>query len=199
MSASRSARPSATTPVAVIGVIGHHVLNDSGRLTAGIDEALDRIESHFRGPLVVMASLAEGADRLVVRRALKRLRVSTFVAPLPFVRQEFEHDFRAPGSLEEFRSLIARAQYVLQLPPPHGTPRALAYALAGRFILERAHVLLAVWDGTPSRGEDPTGDVITIARRIDMKIAWVHARDGTNAEAPAPTGCAPGTVTFEGL
>lgn len=185
--------------MAVIGVIGHHVLSDSGRLAAGVDEALDRIETQVRGQLVVMASLAEGADRLVVRRALERLRVSTFVVPLPFIRRDFENDFRAPGSLEEFRSLIARAQYVLQLPPPHGTPRAEAYGLAGRFILERADVLLAVWDGTPSRGEDPTGDLIAIARRFEQKIAWVHAHDGADAAAPAPTGYAPGTVTFEGL
>lgn len=185
--------------MSVIGVIGHHALSEHGRLEAGVDDALDGIAARFAGqPLVLMASLAEGADRLVVRRAFERLRVSTFVVPMPFVRQEFESDFRRPGSAEEFRSLVARAQYVLQLPPPYGTPRVGAYALAGRFILDRAHVLLSVWDGTPGTSEDSTGDLVALARGCGIPLAWVHASQVALADAQQPAMRPPRTVTFEG-
>lgn len=182
----------------VIGVIGHRVLADADRLTAGVDEALERIAARFAGqPLVLIASLAEGTDQFVVRRAFQRLRVSTFVVPLPCVRHEFEADFRTPESLNEFRSLVARAQYVLQLPPPHGTPRAEAYALAGRFILDRAQVLLAVWDGRFGGDEDSTGDLVALARNCRIPIAWVHAHQEANADAADSAMCPPGLVTFE--
>jgi hypothetical protein len=183
----------------VVGVIGHRVLSDAQRLTAGIDRALDRTGARLAGqPLVLMASLAEGADRLVVRRAFERLPVSTLVVPMPFAWHEFEADFRTPDSLEEFRSLVARAQYVLQLPPPHGTPHAEAYGFASRFILDRANVLLAVWDGAPGVREDATGDLVPLARHCGIPVAWVHASKEANTDGSGPAVCAPGSVTFEG-
>jgi hypothetical protein len=183
----------------VIGVVGHHLLADTARLVAGVDEALDRIGARYAGqPLVLMSSLAEGMDRLVVRRALNRLRFDTFVVPMPFVRREFEAEFHPPGSLEEFRSLLARAHYVLQLPPPHGTPRAKAYAMARRFILDRAQVLLAVWDGTTGDCEDSTGELVALARNSRIPIAWVHAHRVANADIRDPGVRAPGSVTLEG-
>jgi hypothetical protein len=183
----------------VIGVVGPRLLADANCLTAGVDEALDRFAERFTGqPLVLMASLAEGADRLVVRRAFERLRISTFVVPLPFIRREFEAEFQTPGSLEEFRSLVARAQYVLQLPPPHGTPREDAYAEAGRFIIGRAHVLLVVGDGTRDGGKDAPGDLVALARVCRIPIAWVHTYEGADADTPGPAMRAPGSVTFEG-
>jgi hypothetical protein len=183
----------------VVGVIGHRKIGEPGRVMAGIDQALDRIQARFAGrPIVLMASLSEGTDRLVVRRALECLHVSTFVVPLPFVRQEFEADFRTPESLEEFRWLVARAQYVLQLPPPHGTPHGEAYGFASRFILDRANVLLAVWDGAPGGPEDATGDLVPLARHCGIPVAWVHASTQADTDVSGPIVRAPGSTTFDG-
>jgi hypothetical protein len=180
----------------VVGVIGHHVLDHPAGLMASVDRALDRIGATLSGPVVLMASLSEGTDRLVVRRAFERLDVRTFVVPLPFTTGEVERGLE-PESLGEFRRLTARARYVLPMPQPYGASRAEAFAEAGRFITARAHVMLVVWNGSPGRGDDPTGRVVDDARRCGLPIAWVHAVDGADPGAVAPA-CEPGGVTFEG-
>ncbi len=56
-----------------IGVTGHRILAELDKINAGVDTALRRIEQAFPGqPLTVISSLAEGADRLVVRQVLAR-------------------------------------------------------------------------------------------------------------------------------
>ena len=66
-----------------IGVTGHRTLADLDRITAGVNEALHRIEQAFPGqPLTVISSLAEGADRLVVQQVLARSK-ARLVVPLP--------------------------------------------------------------------------------------------------------------------
>jgi hypothetical protein len=59
-------------------------------------------------------------------------------------------------------------------------------------------VLLAVWDDTTGDREDSTGDLVALARRCRIPIAWVHARHPAGADTPAPAVRAPGSVTFEG-
>jgi hypothetical protein len=123
-----------------------------------------------------MSSLSCDADRFVVRRALDSLPVRTLVVPLPFVRADSERMCRTARARVEFRTLVARTRYVLQLPQAYGTPRSESFAAAGRFILDRAHVLVAVWDGTSSQDDDPTGTLVALARQSEIPIAWVHSR-----------------------
>jgi hypothetical protein len=66
-----------------IGVTGHRILTELDKINASVDETLRHIEQVFPGqPLTVLSSLAEGADRLVVHRALARSQ-ARLVVPLP--------------------------------------------------------------------------------------------------------------------
>jgi hypothetical protein len=107
--------------------------------------------------LRVLCSLAEGSDRIVARIAL-RLGCDLQVV-LPFLRPDYETDFTTPASLEEFRSLLARASAVVEL---NTLPRdrAFGYRDAGDTLLNQSDLLLAIWDGKPSAGIGGTIDVI---------------------------------------
>jgi hypothetical protein len=103
--------------------------------------------------MVLLSSLAEGADRLVASEALA-LGFS-LVVPLPMPLEEYENDFATAQSLAEFRSLLARAEswFVVPSPEAHAPTRAEAYANCGAYIARRCVELIALWDGRPS----PTG------------------------------------------
>jgi hypothetical protein len=153
-----------------VGVTGHRFLGDEARIAAGVDLALDRIQRTFGGaPLTVLSLLAIGADQLVVQRALARPGTELIV-PLPLPLADYRHDFE---SEESFMALLDRAERVIELPP--APTRDEAYLAAGRAIVERCDVLLAVWDGRPARGIGGTADVVAVARERRRPLAWVRA------------------------
>jgi hypothetical protein len=57
---------------------------------------------------------------------------------------------------------------------PFRSPSAEAYWAAGQRIVGLADVLLAVWDGTPSRGVGGTADVVAFAgqRAVPTTVVW---------------------------
>ena len=57
----------------VVGVTGHRVLAEVGRIRSAIAAALAALEGRFLNHrLVALSALAEGADRLVAERVLAR-------------------------------------------------------------------------------------------------------------------------------
>jgi hypothetical protein len=148
----------------VIGVTGHRDLRDEDvpRLeqeVAAIIATLQR--EYFDGdqdtPIIVLSALAEGADRLVARVALKA--GARLIAPLPMPLEEYRRDFDPglkPGNMAEFNALLAQA-IAAPVMPVRGTSleairedrgkRAEQYRAVGIFITQHCHVLLALWDG----------------------------------------------------
>jgi len=184
--------------MAIIGVTGHRVLSDFAKIEAGVDEAIRRIEQAFpSGPLEVISSLAEGADRLVARRVLVRPG-ARLVVPLPMSPDDYAADFGTAESKVEFFELLARADAVIELPPAGS--REAAYEAAGFYVLDHSEVLIAVWDGEASQGRGGTGAMVALARERDMPVAWVHAgnrRPGTLE--PTTLGADQGRLTLENL
>lgn len=186
-----------SSPV-VIGVTGHRVLADVGRVRVGVALVLSHIEESFPGrSLTVVSSLAEGADRIVVEEVLKRSGAKLEVI-LPMPRREYTRDFPDDKSRGEFEKLIRRATSVQELPL--GEDRDASYEAAGLQILDRTQVLLAVWDGKAEQGQGGTGEIVSLARSRHLPIAWVHAgnrKPGT--EEATSLGQAQGGVTLEGF
>ncbi len=94
----------------VIGVTGHRDLRDQdvARLELEVAAILARLRRDYLGqgtetPLVVVSALAEGADRLVARVALKA--GARLIAPMPLPVDEYRRDFEPglkPGNIDEF-------------------------------------------------------------------------------------------------
>lgn len=184
-----------TQPV-FVGITGHRFLAEVDKLTAGIDEALDAIESVFPGrSITAVTSLAEGADQLAAERILARKDAGLAVI-LPFPQSQVLEEFPDPRSRTGFGLLLDRAQEVLEIPVH--AKRNDAYEAAGQEILERINILLALWDGRAAQGRGGTGAVVHRARSRGLPIAWVHAGNRKPGTDEATTlGIDQGQVTFE--
>jgi len=148
-----------------VGVTGHRDLPEpTCRLvSAAIAAALGRFAS-----LDGISSLAEGADQLFAEQVLKAGGVLTAVVPSAHYGRSFE----TTAGNATYRRLRAQAREVIELP--FTAPSEEAYWAAGQRIVGLAEVLLAVWDGTPSRGVGGTADVVAFAgeRGVPTTVVW---------------------------
>ncbi|NMG45131.1 hypothetical protein GPA22_15520 [Aromatoleum toluvorans] len=176
-----------------VGVTGHRPEGlshaDDERLRAQIREILAALRrtaqavqhaaaSEYAGgaPLLrVVTPLAEGADRLVAGEALAL--DMEIQCPLPFPRATYERDFAAAASREDFRSLLARASAVFELPGRHDDEisRHDAYRALGRVLLAQSDVLIAIWNGAHPGGPGGTGEIVRDALSRGIPTLWLHA------------------------
>jgi hypothetical protein len=164
-----------------IGITGHRCIVEVDRLEIGIHLALERIEQSFPGAeWNLISSLAEGADRLALMTGWKYKPGTHLIVPLPLPVEDYERDFQTMESRQEFRALLERASEVIN-PTPARTRRD-AYRDAGLRNLERAHILLALWDGKSARGCGGTGQVVAQARVQGLPLAWVHCGNSTSLD-----------------
>lgn len=156
--APRTTRPQAPL---VIGVTGHRDLrpDDLPHLEQKVKQVFERLRERYGAtPLLVLSPLAEGADRLVARVGLLDQFGARLVVPLPMPAALYEADFEEPGSVDEFRELLARAECAFVLPPAAdpesirnpGPARDRRYELAGAYVVAQSQILIALWDGTES-------------------------------------------------
>jgi hypothetical protein len=158
-----------------IGVTGHRRLTDPAALVPGIRAAVQGVVERFLGPeaepaLLVISALAEGADRLVAAEVLARPD-ATMEAVLPLPAGDYLDDFTGDASKAEFTEMLGRATSVWVARP--GGSRDEAYERAGRHVVDRADVLIALWDGEPPRGRGGTATVVSYARAQGVPVAWV--------------------------
>jgi hypothetical protein len=148
-----------------VGITGHRDLPaPTCRLvSAAIAAQLGRFDS-----IDGITALAEGADQLFAEQVLKAGGALTAVVPSAHYGRSFETI--AGGA--SYRRLRAQAREVIELP--FTAPSEEAYWSAGQRIVGLAEVLLAVWDGTPSRGVGGTADVVAFAeeRGVPTTVVW---------------------------
>jgi len=142
-----------------IGITGHRdITADHPGLVTEIANAVEYISELLavdpervrsgQIALTAVSSLAEGADRLVAAEILKRPG-SQLEIVLPMPQEEYRHDF--PDSVAEFEELMKTPGATIDTMQATG-PREQAYELAGRAVVDRSDVLIAVWDGGPAAG-----------------------------------------------
>ena len=153
-----------------IGITGHQRLEDPASWS-WVEEAVGRELDAVTGPLVVVTSLAIGADQLVAR--LGAARGGAVHAVLPFA--DIERTF-APGDLPAYRQLVGQASLeILQTP---GTDED-AYLAAGRRVAELSDVMIAVWDAKPAKGKGGTADVVAYAMASGVPVVHINPLDRT--------------------
>ncbi|MGD0438347.1 MAG: hypothetical protein ABSB86_17955, partial [Bryobacteraceae bacterium] len=154
-----------------IGVTGHRDLRDDDvdQLERKVKHILGRLRRQYPStPLVVLSALAEGADRLVARIALRPEFGARLVVPLPMPRILYGMDFEIPGSLQEFDGLLEKADCCFEISPGGdyeellrpGDARDQRYEEVGKYIVSRSQVLIALWDGVDSGKIGGTSSVV---------------------------------------
>ena len=175
----------------VIGVTGHRDLReeDVARLEAEVATIMarlrhDYLEDDAETPIIVLSALAEGADRLVARVALRQ--GARLIAPLPLPREEYRRDFEPglqPGNAAEFDELLAQATAAPVIPFGHGNSleavraspqkRAEQYRAVGLFITRHSNAVIAIWDGDKTNvAVGGTAEVVKFTREgIPLEVS----------------------------
>ncbi len=148
-------------------------------------ESVTRCYGDGTGPVTphywFLSPLAEGADRLAARAALKA--GFQLIVPMPFRQDIYEEDFsKTPGSLDEFHDLLENAKgTAIELDGARDEQDALtsrearSYEAVGRFVARNCDILIAVWDGCSRDGRGGTFDTLRFATEIGVPVWWVHA------------------------
>jgi hypothetical protein len=133
-----------------LAATGHRELEESSAIRAAVEESL--AELRVRG---VWSMLAQGADSLVAEAAL-RLGLP-IACVLPFA--SYDDDFRG-AARQRFKRLLSQCADVVRLSGRVGDD---AYLQAGKAIVDRGQLLLALWDGEPPEGSGGTADIVHYA------------------------------------
>ena len=142
----------------IVGVTGHRDLREEDieilkNSVRGELEALQRRCPH--SSLVVMTSLAEGADQLCAEVALDMGLELITILPMPL--KEYAKDFgMAPMGdlvrLADASSKVIVTPYIEEYDERYGSERDWLYRQAGLYVAKHSHVLIALWDG--SKGDE---------------------------------------------
>jgi hypothetical protein len=203
-----------------IGVTGHRKLDHPAQVQSAVQAALEseidnlypeksrhhleRVRRAGTTPVSfrVLSPLAEGADRVVARAVLAQPLARLDVV-LPLVIEDYLDDFATDQSRQEFRELLAHARKPVSLrtrriqddrsiPREQADLRREAYANVGQYVVDHCDVLIAVWDGEPSRGHGGTAEIVKYAQEQNRPIirVWgdkfeVLNRDNNGLDASA--------------
>jgi hypothetical protein len=125
---------------------------------------------------IAVSALAEGSDRRFAWAALAadyRLQ-----AVLPFAEADYEATFARPERTPKFHELLRRSETITVLD---GNPADFieAYGRLGDHLVERADVLVAIWDGFPAVAHGGTRNVMSRAVDAGKLVISIRA-DGGN-------------------
>ena len=151
-----------------IGVTGHRDLPEPvvEWVSAGILDEFSRQAAS--GPVEAFSALAAGADQLFADLALRNGIPVTAVIP----GTDYERHLGGPEARRAFHRLLLDCADRVDLPVER--TREEAYAAAGRWIVDHADRLVAVWDGEPARGIGGTGEIVAYASRVGVpvRVLW---------------------------
>jgi hypothetical protein len=120
--------------------------------------------------LVGVTMLGSGADQLFARVVLE-LGGALYVVQ-PTTGMQYRDSFEDADAQRGYDELYARASYVEALEHTQSTEQA--HMDGGQAVVDRSSVLVAVWDGQPSRGLGGTADVVAYAhqRGVPVTVIW---------------------------
>lgn len=164
-----SDKPHGPLPI-IIGVTGHRDLRDEDleAIESELEKQFQHITARYPSTsFILLCGLAEGADRLAGRLALKiGLRL---IAVLPMAKDLYEMDFKGE-SLTEFRELLTKCEHYFELPVMQGrTEKDISYrgplrddqyAQLGAYLVTHSQILLAIWDGVHKNLVGGTSQVV---------------------------------------
>ncbi len=204
-----------------IGVTGHRKLKDPIAVQALIKRAIDaEVEKLFSEQSMrsiervrrtgrtaisfsILSPLAEGADRAAARAILAHPDARLDVV-LPLAIEDYLEDFATEDSRSEFEELLRHCRRPVSLrtrriqddrrdPGDQAELRRIAYAQVGQYVVDHCDVLIAVWDGEPSRGRGGTASNVQYALDQNRPVIRVwedsfrvlnpNSNDGLDASA----------------
>ncbi len=149
-----------------LGITGHQRLPASADWL-WVEEAIEGVLSSLPDELTGFTSLALGADQLFAELILKRGGSLTVIVPFA----DYEAKFAAGTDRDSYNRLLAQANTVEVLQMA-GSNRE-AYFKAGKQVVNRSELLIAVWDGRPAAGLGGTADAVDYARQCGKPVVYI--------------------------
>jgi hypothetical protein len=150
--------------MARIGITGHARL--TGDTTALVYGALTSELSRYAGDkLRGVTCLCDGADQIFARAVIERGGDLAVVLPADDYRERLV-------DRDDFDRLLGKAAHVSRMPFRHSD--RWAFKAASEEVVRQSDLLLAVWDGLPSRELGDTADVVSAARAqgVPVVVLW---------------------------
>jgi hypothetical protein len=150
----------------MVGMTGHQGL--PAPTAELVKAALRDTLSAYAPNLVGVTMLGPGADQLFARLVLELGGALYVVVPAAKYRDGFED----PDAQAGYDELYGRGSYFEALEHTESTEQA--HMDGGKVVVDRSSVLVAVWDGEPSRGFGGTADVVSYARQRGgpVEVIW---------------------------
>lgn len=146
--------------MARIGITGHaRLAGDTATLV--YDAVTAELGRYAGDKLRGITCLCDGADQIFARAVIERGGDLAVVLPADDYRERLV-------DRDDFDRLLGKAAYVWRMPYRHSDRRA--FKAASEEVLRQCELLLAVWDGLPSRKMGDTADVVTTARAAGLPV-----------------------------
>jgi hypothetical protein len=144
----------------------------SGHQQIGNQETVQWVEGQLSGLLVSEGvtegcmSLAVGADQMYAALLVHHALPYTVVLPCERYEETFSETER-----EAYRFYLSRARSVLRLR--FIEPSEEAFYEAGKDVVRRSDILIAVWDGLAAKGLGGTADIVHFARSQSKRVLHI--------------------------
>jgi len=174
MSSASSRTSSIRLPaVLAIGFTGHRSLQNEPKLRQMVVDYLRQQKAASPWTVYGVSSAAAGGDQIFAESCLE-LEVPLRVL-LPKPVEHFRNDFN-PESWQRTEKILERAVSV-EVTGNRNEGKEQYYDCGIQTIAE-SQLLIAIWDGQPSRGAGGTQDIVSYAEKIGHPVVWIHSVTG---------------------
>lgn len=148
----------------IVGITGHANLTDSS-IELVYDSMRAELAKFPGAELVGLTCLARGADQVFADVVLDLGGDIEVVVPAA----DYFDRIKDQASRDRCDAYLARASTIHTLP--YTAANDDAYLAASQEVVDRSHLLVAVWDGSPGSG---TGQAVAYAHGVgrDVVIVW---------------------------
>lgn len=171
--------PKGTNPIVrlsevlAIGFTGHRKVSDEAKIRPLIRDFLAQQKQSHIGIVYGISSVASGGDQLFAESCLELDIPLRILLPRP--ADQFRTDFD-DASWQRTERIMSKAISV-EVTGRHES-KTEQYYDCGIQTVSESQLLMALWDGQPSRGTGGTQEMVAYARKTGHPIAWIHSQTG---------------------
>jgi hypothetical protein len=159
--------------VLAVGFTGHRKVPYETKSRQVIRDFLAQQKESHHGVMYGICSVAAGGDQLFAESCIELNIPLRILLPRP--AEQFRADFDE-ASWQRTAHIIANAISV-EVTGRHEAQNEQYYDCGIQTVAE-SQLLVALWDGQPSRGIGGTQEIVSYARKTGHPIAWIHSETG---------------------
>jgi len=159
--------------VLAVGFTGHRKVPYETKSRQVIRDFLAKQKESHHGVLYGVSSAAAGGDQLFAESCLELNIPLRILLPRP--AEQFRADFDETSWLRTVR--IIENAISVEVTGRHEAQNEQYYDCGIQTVAE-SQLLVALWDGQPSRGTGGTQEIVSYARKTGLPVAWIHSETG---------------------